>query len=257
MPRLLERLALHRPELRAWAYYDLANSAFITVIITAVFPTFFNKVVMAGRPEREATSVFVWATAISLAVIALLSPVLGALADHAPIKKRFLAGFMLLGVAASVGLAFVGRGDSTLAMILFGLGNIGATGSFVFYDSLLPHIASEEEMDRVSTAGYALGYLGGGLLLALILVIVVFPAAFGLPDSAAASRIGFVLVGLWWLGFSVPIFLRVPEPPSILRPDRPHGVRLVRASFAGMLATFRELRQFRQATMLLCAFLIY
>ncbi len=257
MPRLIERLALHRPELRAWACYDVANSAFITIVITAVFPSFFAKVAAAGMPAAAATRWFGIASSISLAVIALLSPLLGALADHAPIKKRFLAGFMLLGVAATAGLALVGQGDRDLALVLFGLGQIGATGSFVFYDSLLPHIADDSEIDRVSTAGYALGYLGGGLLLAFILIPILQPAVFGLPDVATATRLGFLLVAVWWLVFSIPLLRRVPEPPTTLRPDRPRGLRLMRASFAGLAVTFRELRRFRQATLLLFAFLIY
>jgi UMF1 family MFS transporter len=257
MPRLLERLALHRPELRAWACYDVANSAFITIVVTAVFPSFFAKVAAAGMPEGTAIRWFGIASSISLAVIALLSPLLGALADHAPIKKRFLAAFMLLGVAATAALALVGQGDRDLALVLFGLGQIGATGSFVFYDSLLPHIADDSEIDRVSTAGYALGYLGGGLLLAFILIPILKPALFGLPDVATATRISFLLVAAWWLLFSIPVLRRVPEPPATLRPDRPRGLRLVRASFAGLMQTFRELRRFRQATLLLFAFLVY
>jgi MFS transporter, UMF1 family len=257
MPRLLERLALHRPELRAWAYYDLANSAFITIVVTAVFPTYFAWVAETELPGNVATGRFVFATSISLAVIALLSPILGAMADNAPIKKRFLAGFMVLGVGATAGLGLVQQGDWLAGLILFGLGNIGATGSFVFYDSLLPHIAREEEVDRVSTAGYALGYLGGGVLLALILVLIQKPAWFGLADAGAASRLSFVLVALWWLVFALPMFRRVAEPAVTLRPDRPRGLRLIGASFAGLMVTFRELRRFRQATLLLFAFLIY
>jgi UMF1 family MFS transporter len=257
MPRLLERLALHRPELRAWACYDLANSAFITIVVTAVFPTYFAWVAETELTGPVATGRFVLATSISLALIALLSPILGAMADNAPIKKRFLAGFMVLGVGATAGLGLVHQGNWLAGLVLFGLGNIGATGSFVFYDSLLPHIAREEEVDRVSTAGYALGYLGGGVLLALILVLVQKPAWFGLADAGAASRLGFALVAVWWLVFALPMFLRVAEPPVTLRSDRPRGLRLIGASFAGLLVTFRELRRFRQATLLLFAFLIY
>jgi UMF1 family MFS transporter len=257
MPRLLERLALHRSELRAWACYDVANSAFITVVVTAVFPPFFAKVAAADLPRAMATGRFALASSISLAVIALLSPVLGALADHAPIKKRFLAGFIVLGAAATAAMGLIDRGDWLFALVLFGIGNVGATGSFVFYDSLLPHIASEKEIDRVSTAGYALGYLGGGVLLALLLVMIQKPELFGIADSAAASRVSFVLVAAWWAIFSVPLFRRVAEPPALLRVDRPRGLHLVRASFAGLMETFRELRRFRQATLLLFAFLIY
>jgi MFS transporter, UMF1 family len=257
MPRLIERLALHRPELRAWASYDVANSAFVTVVMTAVFPAFFTDVIAKDLPEAAATARFAWGSSISLAAIALLSPVLGALADHAPVKKRFLAGFMLLGTAATVALVLVGRGDVDLALVLFGLGQIGATGSFVFYDSLLPHIAKQDEVDRVSTAGYALGYLGGGVVLAFIVLLIQKPGLLGLADQGAAIRVGFALVAAWWVAFSIPLFLRVSEPPTPLGRDRPRGLRLVRASFAGLRDTFRELRRFRHATMLLFAFLIY
>jgi UMF1 family MFS transporter len=258
VPRLSERLALHRPELRAWALYDWANSPFITIVITAVFPIFFAKVAAAGMSESEATSKFAIASSISLAFIALLSPVLGALADHAPIKKRFLAVFMSIGALATASLALIGTGDWVLALVLFGIGQVGATGSFVFYDSLLPHLARDDEMDRVSTAGYALGYLGGGLVLSLVLFAVTNPQAVGLADTGAATRAGFVLVAVWWLVFATPLFRRVPEPPIATGgAPRPRGAALLRASFGGLLVTFRELRRFRQATLFMFAFLVY
>jgi len=258
VPRLAERLGLHRPELRAWALYDWANSPFITVVITAVFPIFFAKVAAAGMSESDATSRFAIASSISLALIALLSPVLGAIADHAPIKKRFLGTFMAIGALATAAMALIATGDWVLALVLFGIGQIGATGSFVFYDSLLPHVARDDEVDRVSTAGYALGYIGGGLVLALILFAVLKPTALGLPDSGAATRAGFVLVAVWWIAFSLPLFRRVPEPPIATGGQpRPRGAALVRASFAGLRVTFRELRRFRQATLFMFAFLVF
>ena len=258
MPRLAERLGLHRPELRAWALYDWANSPFITVVITAVFPIFFAKVAAAGMSESDATSRFAIASSISLALIALLSPVLGAIADHAPIKKRFLGTFMAIGALATAAMALIATGDWVLALVLFGIGQIGATGSFVFYDSLLPHVARDDEVDRVSTAGYALGYIGGGLVLALILFAVLKPTALGLPDSGAATRAGFVLVAVWWIAFSLPLFRRVPEPPIATGGQpRARGAALVRASFAGLRVTFRELRRFRQATLFMFAFLVF
>jgi len=258
VPRLAERLGLHRPELRAWALYDWANSPFITVVITAVFPIFFAKVAAAGMSESDATSRFAIASSISLALIALLSPVLGAIADHAPIKKRFLGTFMAIGALATAAMALIATGDWVLALVLFGIGQIGATGSFVFYDSLLPHVARDDEVDRVSTAGYALGYIGGGLVLALILFAVLKPTALGLPDSGAATRAGFVLVAVWWIAFSLPLFRRVPEPPIATGGQpRARGAALVRASFAGLRVTFRELRRFRQATLFMFAFLVF
>ncbi len=166
--RWLENLGLHRPELRAWAMYDWANSAMVTTIITAVFPIYYANVACKGVFDLdEARRRYATATVIGMVIIALLSPVLGTIADLKGDKKKMLGGFMALGVFAVAGMFFIYQGDWILASVLFILANIGANGSFVFYDALLPHVAREEEMDRVSTAGYALGYIGGGTLLAL------------------------------------------------------------------------------------------
>src|SRR5688572_5432422 len=162
---LFQRLGLGRPELRAWAMYDWAQSAFVVICISGLFPPYFAKVACKGLPEAEATVRLGYGTAIALTIIALLSPVLGSIADRAPIKKRFIAFFTAMGVLATAGMTTFGEGDWLFALILFGLGNIGANGAFVFVDSLLPHIARHDELDRVSSAGYALGYVGGGLML--------------------------------------------------------------------------------------------
>ncbi len=158
----LDALGLSRPELRAWALYDWANSAMVTTIITAVFPIYFSKVACKGLPAGEGTKRLALATTIGMVIIAVLAPILGTIADTRPIKKRFLGAFLGLGLGAVAAMFFIQQGNWLLASLLFILANIGANGSFVFYDSLLPHVASEDEIDRVSTAGYALGYIGGG-----------------------------------------------------------------------------------------------
>jgi MFS transporter, UMF1 family len=164
---LLTKLGLERRDVRAWAMYDLANSAFATTIITAIFPVYFTSVAGADLPPGEPTRLLARTTTIALATSAILAPFLGAIADYAPVKKRLLGLFMAVGCIGAGGLALVMRGDWLFAAVCFGAGNVGFTASLTFYDSLLPHIAREEEIDRVSTAGYALGYFGGGVLLAL------------------------------------------------------------------------------------------
>ncbi|HEU4588100.1 MAG TPA: MFS transporter [Gemmatimonadales bacterium] len=262
---LLDKLGLHRPELRAWAAYDWAISAVQVGIMTAIFPIYYVKVAGAELAEGRATQDLAVANSVALALIAVLSPVLGAVADYTAAKKKFLAAFLALGAAAVAGLFFVHRGDMGLASALFVLAMVGATGSFVFYEALLPHIASPREVDRVSTAGYAVGYVGGGILLALNLAWIQRPAWFGLPSGpglseAAATlpvRLAFVSIAAWWVVFSLPLFRRVPEPPRRLELDERRGENPVRAAFARLGETFRELRHFRQALLLLVAFLIY
>jgi UMF1 family MFS transporter len=230
-------------------------------IVTAIFPVFFYEVACEDLPRGIATQRHAVATTIALVFVAIVAPILGALADSRPLKKRLLAMFMGVGVLAVCSMFFIRAGDWKLAATLFVLVNIGASGSFVFYDSLLPHIARRDEMDRVSSAGYALGYLGGGLLLGLNLAWIQFPHWFGLPSgddlspsqATLPARMAFVSVGIWWLLFSIPLFRRVPEPASHHAPEG----SVVRATFRQLGATFAELRRYRQALLLLVAFLIY
>lgn len=249
---LLRSLGLDRPELRAWALYDWANSAFVTTIVTAVFPVYFSAVAAADLPPAVATARFATASTVALVLVALMSPFLGAVADRTPIKKPLLGAFLALGVAATAGLALVGWGDHRLAEILFAAGNVGLMGSFVFYDALLPHIATDAEMDRVSAAGYALGYLGGGLLLFANLVALKNPAWLGLPDAAAASRASFASVAVWWAVFSIPLFVRVREP-RVVGPREGAAQEAWRA----LARTGRALREYRPAAVLLVAYLFY
>jgi MFS transporter, UMF1 family len=245
--------------------YDWANSAMVTTVVAAVFPIYYYNVAGAGLPPGVATFRFGVATTLGLAIVAILAPVLGAAADYSATKKRLLGLFMLLGVGSVAGMFLIGHGDWRLASILFVLANIGAGGSFVFYDSLLPHVAREDEVDRVSTAGYALGYLGGGVLLALNLAWITAPQWFGLPsgpemtprEATLPARLAFLSVAIWWLLFSIPLFRRVSEPPRRLEPDESRSEGPIRVAVTRLRETFRELRGFRQAFMMLLAFLIY
>jgi UMF1 family MFS transporter len=254
---LLERLGLHRPELRAWAMYDWANSAFITTVITAVFPVFFEKEAAALLPPAVALSRFGYASTLAILIVAVMTPVLGAIADYSAMKKKMLGAFLAVGVAATAGMYFIQRGQWLFAAVLFVAGNIGCFGSMAFYDSLLPHVAREDEADRVSSAGYAIGYLGGGLLLVLNLAWIVQPQAWGLADAGSATRLSFLSVAVWWLFFSIPIFRGVPEPPRALEADEQARQNPVAVGFKRVRETFGELRTFRQAFLLLVAFAIY
>lgn len=255
---LLHKLGLHRRELRAWAMYDFGNSAFITIIITAIFPIYYGRVASAGIDPKISEFRFSMATTLGMIVIAVLAPILGALADFAPIKKRMIGIFLSIGVLSVAMMFFIQQGNWLFALILFGIANFGANGSFVFYDALLPHLANDDEIDRVSTAGYALGYIGGGLLLALNLAWITHPEWFGLPkDSTLPTRLAFVSVAIWWLLFSIPLFRHVPEPVVRLDPGESRAQAPIKAALSRLGETFRELKKFRNAFLMLIAFLIY
>jgi UMF1 family MFS transporter len=252
MTSLLARLGLNRPELRAWAFYDWANSAYWTTIIAAVFPIYFARVAASGLPPDVAAFRYGIATTIALGFIAVVSPPLGALADAAGLKKRMLLGFMFVGALSTAALVFVRTGDWLLALLLFMVGNIGAAGSMTFYDSLLPHLARSDELDRVSTAGYAIGYIGGGLLLAINLLWIQRPGWFGFADAGQATRASFVSVAVWWIVFSLPLALRVPEP-RVAGTER----ATLGGAFRRIGRTLGELRRYQHAFLMLLAFLIY
>jgi UMF1 family MFS transporter len=260
---VLERLGLHRPELRAWVLYDWANSAMVVVIITAVFPIYFSSVAARDLAPAVATARFATATTLALIAIAVLAPVLGTIADVMPLKKPLLGTFLAIGVTAVAAMATIGPGEWLFAAVLFAVANVGANGSFVFYDSLLPHIARDDELDRVSSAGYAIGYLGGGLLLALNLAWIQRPDWFGLPhgpdlsarDATLPARLAFVSVAAWWAVFALPLFRRVKEPRVATSGER--GFDAVRSAFRRLARTAQAIREYPDAARMLLAFLVY
>jgi len=239
----------------SWCMYDWANSAFATTIMAAVLPFFYSSVAGASLSKTTASSYWGYTNTVAMLIVAFSAPLLGALADHGGMKKKFLAGFAALGIIATACLVSVGSGDWLLASFLYILGMLGFSGGNNFYDSLLPHVAGDEEIDRISSYGYATGYLGGGLLLILNLTMIMRPDLFGIPDAEWGARYSFLTVALWWALFSVPILKNVPEPPVVPIPGE--STHPIRASFQRLSLTFHNLRQYREAFKFLMAFWLY
>jgi UMF1 family MFS transporter len=243
--------ATYRRRQRAWALYDWANSAFATTILAAVLPTYYSGVAGATLPS-EATATGYWSLtlAIGLFIVAILSPILGTISDVRRGKKAFLSLFATIGIIGTGLLVFVGTGDWLLASILFIIGRVGFSASIVFYDALLPHVARPDDVDRLSTTGYAIGYLGGGILLA-INVVMIF-----LLGGETGARLSFLSVAVWWAVFSIPVLRVVPEPPAATAALKP-GENVLTVSLNRLRQTFRDLRQYRELLKYLIAFLIY
>lgn len=241
----------YRRRIRAWTMYDWANSAFATTILAAVLPIYYSQVAGATLPSAAvATSYWSLGLSISLIIAAILSPILGTVSDIMRGKKRFLAVFAAVGILGTAALVFVGTGDWMLASMLAIVGRIGFTGSITFYDSLLPHVARPPDQDAVSTRGYAMGYLGGGLLLA-INAVMIFQLGF-----EAGARLSFLSVAIWWAVFSIPLFRHVPEPPAATATLAP-GQTVLSASFGRIWETLKDIRRYRELFKFLIAFLIY
>lgn len=231
----------------SWAMYDWANSAFSTTVLAGFFPIFFAKYWATDLADAERTWWLGWGGAIASLIVMVLAPLLGGVADRKGYKKRFLFLMMVLGAGATMGLYGVEKGNWQGALVMFTLASIGFFGGLSFYDSLIVHVAGEAEMDRVSSLGYGLGYLGGGVLFAINVAMVLKPEMFGLADAAIATRLSFLSVGVWWLLFSIPLFLRVPETP---KPGAGSG-------FADLWSTGKELIKMKPVLLFLCAYWLY
>jgi UMF1 family MFS transporter len=245
----------YRQIVNAWCMYDWANSAFATTVMAAVLPAFYSGVAGANLRPVDASSYWGYTNTVAMLLVAFSAPILGAIADHSGAKRRFLAGFAGVGILSTSLLVLVSTGDWLLASALYVLGRAGFAGANIFYDSLLPHIADPDEIDQISTKGYALGYLGGGLLLVVNLAWILKPAWFGLPNAEIASRLSFVSVGIWWAIFSIPLFRRVPEPPFVR--EKGESTNPIRAAFQRLGRTFREIRRYRQLLRFLIAYWLY
>ncbi len=237
-----------------WVMYDWANSAFVTTITAAVLPVYYSSVAATNLPVHLRTAYWGYTTTIALLLVAIMGPVLGAMADFSGAKKKFLTFFALLGILGSGLLFLVTKGDWLIASLFYIIGSVGFSAANVFYDSLLPHVADEDERDQVSSRGFAIGYLGGGILLAINLVMIMTA-----PDgetSALMSRISFLMVAGWWLIFTIPLWRWVKEPVRrILKGEE--GFNPVQASFSRLAHTFGEVRKYKELFKFIVAFWLY
>ena len=246
---------LHRLRINSWCLYDWANSAFATTIMAALLPPYFSNVAAAGLEPAQASSIWGYAVSIAMLFTAFMGPVMGAAADYSGSKKRFMGGFLTLAIIFTACLYLIQQGDWLLAVIFYVLASVGNAGANIFYDSLLPHVARPDEMDRVSAKGFSLGYLGGGILLLINLIWYMKPDWFGFPDANMAVRVSFLSVAVWWVIFSIPIFRNVPEPPRAA----PEGEQknIFKEGLGRIVETFHEIKQYRQLLKFLVAFWLY
>ena len=245
---------LFEKKIFAWALYDWANSAFATTVMVAFFPVFFKQTLAAGVAPTVSTVWLGYSNGISSLVLALTAPWLGALADKGSAHIRMLAIFTAIGVVPTALLAFVGNSDAFTGLTLFVIASIGFWGGLIFYDSMLIRVAPPGRIDSVSGFGYSLGYLGGGLLLIVNVLMFQKPQWFGLANGEAAIRASFVTVAVWWFLFAIPLLRQRMSPAAA--PSIGLG-RAAREGFAELLRTFREVRKFRAVILFLLAYWMY
>lgn len=248
----MQKVLTRKPVL-GWALYDWGNSAFATTVMAGFFPAFYS---FLSKDLSTGDSQF-WfniTLAASSIVVAVSAPILGAIGDRGGSRKRFLATFAMLGVVMTASLAWVNAGQWQLGLLFYALGTIGFSGANVFYDSMLVDVAGEREFDMVSAFGYGMGYIGGGLLFAINVLMINDPNMFGIADRGAAVKVSFISVGVWWAAFTLPLLLAVRETPT---KHKARAMQAVREGLAQLAGTFREVRQLRVLLLFLVGYWLY
>ncbi len=235
-------------EERSWILYDWANSAYSIIITTAIFPLYYRN--LAGEEIYVASWAF--GNSFASAVVGLLAPILGTIADYRNRKKKFFGFFFALGVTATLSLALVSGGQWLAAIILYGVSVIGFAGANLFYDAFIVDVTTEERMDTISAAGFGWGYIGSTIPFVAALLLVVFHDRIGFSSSVPAVRLAFVITGLWWLVFAIPLLKNVKQTHYIEPSPTP-----IRDSFARLAGTFRDLRKYRNIFIFLGAYFFY
>jgi len=237
-----------------WAMYDWANSAFATTVMAGFFPIFFKTYWSAGADVNVSTARLGLANSIAGVVIALLAPVLGAIADKGSSKKKFLIFFSFMGMVMTMSLYMVSKGDWSSAVVSYVIATTGFLGGNIFYDSLIVGVASEKRLDFVSALGFSTGYLGGGILFGFNVWVTLSPGTFGFADAGEGVRFSFLTVGIWWAFFSIPIFLFVKEPET----DKSlSGTAAVKAGLSQFMHTFRVIRHLKTVFLFLAVYWLY
>ena len=238
----------------AWSLYDWANSAFATTVMAGFFPIFFKQYWSAGVDSTVSTLQLGVGNTVASIFIVLLAPVMGAIADKAGVSKRNLIVFASLGIIMTALLYSVKQGDWLSAISCYCVATIGFMGANIFYDALIVSVTQAEQRHWVSSLGYAMGYLGGGLLFAINVAMTLAPATFGITDAAAAVKLSFISVAIWWAIFSLPLVYYVKEP---MVKQRVHGWESIRSGFQQVLATLAKVRLIRNAWLFLLAYWLY
>jgi len=238
----------------SWALYDWANSAYATIVMAVFFPLVFSNYWFAGSGSENSTTPLGIANSVASLVIILLAPALGAIADKGGIRKKFLLVFAAMGILFAVTLYFVEQGEWQLALCVYAMAGIGFAGANIFYDALIVDISPRHKFDLVSAFGFATGYLGGGLALVIAIAFTTTPETFGFADTEQAMLASFVLAGLWWAVFSIPLLVGVRE--SRIEADIPLR-QAVAGGVAQLLATFREVRRLKVVWLFLLAYWFY
>ena len=234
--------------------YDWANSAFSTTVMAGFFPIFFEKYWSNPDDVIQSTYQLGWANSLASIVVAALAPFLGAIADRGSAKKKFLIFFCYMGVVMTGGLYMVGQGQWQMAVMVYIAASVGFMGANIFYDSLLPSVAPKEKMNYVSSLGFAIGYIGGGLLFLINVLMYLHPQWFGIADATTAIKLSFLSVAVWWGVFTIPLLLFVPEPQIS---DSLPLVRAISAGYRQLRITFTQIRQLKVIGMFLLAYWLY
>ncbi|AIQ13266.1 MFS transporter [Paenibacillus durus] len=246
---------MNKSAVRAWIMYDWANSAYATTVLAAVLPVFYSSVAADGLDKTTAASYLAYTHAIGMALVAILSPLLGAISDLSGRKTTFLTCFTLLGIVSTSCFALVERGDWLMASAFLVLSTLGFSGGNAFYDSMLPDLVPPGRRDEISSKGYAAGYVGGGILLALNLLMIQKPSLFGITDGLTGTRLSFVTVGVWWLLFALPVMRRVPNLERQTSGLTAAGY--VRSGLRRIAGAYRDVRRYPQLFKLIAAFWFY
>jgi UMF1 family MFS transporter len=239
----------------SWALIDAGNSAFTLVIMTAFFPIVFKDVYAKGLDPAESTALLGVFNSISSVVIAIAAPILGSIADQGNLKRGFLMGFTLLGVASCVGLTMAAEGQYWYAGIVFAIGALAFSGNNMFYDALITDVTTPDRYDSVSSFGYGLGYIASVLLFIFNTNVVTNPARYGLSNASSALTVVFLLTGAWWLLFTLPAMFFVKERPSVPAIGGSGGVLM--RGFRQFGSTLRELKTQKNILIFLAGYMLY